>query len=232
MLDFLRRDGDSSNTVIGIILLVMLLVFVGPNVLPSLLSRTFPFIDEGVPCAFLRSADNRADHQSLIGRSAVDPLTLRTQVDPLPQTNSGTWTIRITVQNNTIGTVPFVFNEDQVIVGDNGTSGLGLSFSSNISLGLGVRTADPASFNEANIRLLGPRQRCVHRAEFPATIANVNTIPGNTQVASFYRINTAGGITGDTINAVFTDQGLNILNNTAGFVQSDAVVIPFSATAG
>lgn len=233
MLDFLRRDGDSSNTVIGIILLVMLLVFVGPNVLPRLLSRTFPFIDEGVPCAFLRSSEDRGSHQSLIGRSAVDPLSIRTQVDPLPQASDANtaWTIRITLQNNTIGTVPIVFNEDQVVVGNgNNTTGLGIVFSTGVNLSLGNRVADPASFPEEDIRLLGPRQRCVHRVQFPATVANASTIPGNAQVSSYYRINGAGTITDG--NSVFSDQGLNILNNTGGLIQSDPVVIPFSATAG
>lgn len=231
MLDFLRRDGDSSNTVIGIILLVMLLVFVGPNVLPSLLSRTFPFLDEGVPCSILRTANNRAQHQSLIGRSATDPLILRTNVGEVPQPGStDEWIIRITIQNNTIGTVPFVFNEDQVLTTDNQTSGVGILFNPPLALSNNAaRTGTPASIPEDNIRLLGPRQRCVHRISFPATLANTNTIPANLTVTSYYRITTPGEIVSANVTGqVFTDQGLNILNgnNGIGSVQSEPEPLP------
>lgn len=229
MFDFLRREGDSSNTVIGIIMLIMLLVFVGPNVLPSLLASTFPFIDEGVPCTFLRTGQNRANNQSWIGRSAVNPLSLRTQVDPLPDLSSpdGTWIIRITVQNNTIGTVPFVFDENQVIVGDDGvSSGIGLTFTPAANLSTGnVRTNQGIqSFPETSIRLLGPRQRCVHRVTFPASqLAAVQS--GITQVTSYYRITTAG-----TVGfGIFPDQGLAII--AGGIVRSPAVNVPVSVVA-
>ncbi|MCA9890115.1 MAG: hypothetical protein KC546_17170, partial [Anaerolineae bacterium] len=69
---FIRTDGDTSNTVIGIILLVMLLVFVGPTVIPRALSQSLTFFDEAIPCERLRTATDRGRHQSLIGTSAVD----------------------------------------------------------------------------------------------------------------------------------------------------------------
>lgn len=228
MLDFLRREGDSSNTVIGIIMLIMLLVFVGPNVLPSLLASTFPFIDEGVPCTFLRTGEDRARHQSWIGRSAVNPLTLRTQVDPLPDLSNpdATWTIRITVQNNTIGTVPFVFDENQVIVGDDiGSSGIGLLFNPVANLSTGnSRAQGVASFPETSIRLLGPRQRCVHRVIFDANqLGAIQS--GVTQITSYYRITTAG-----TVGlGIFPDQGLAIIQGSV--VRSNPITVPVSAVA-
>lgn len=225
MLDLLRRDGDSSNTIIGIVLLVMLLVFVGPDVLPRLLSRSFPFIDEGVPCAQLRTASDRSRHQSLIGRSTQNPLELTTQIDPLPLEDTGTWTVRIMIVNTTIGTVPFVFNENQVIIGDNGTSGIGLIFNPVATFNLGTnRAAIPANSPVApqNIRLLGPRQRCVHRVEIPANqVAPLRG--GGYSVRSYYRITTPGPLPSQA-NAIFVDQGLAIING--GYVESQEVPIP------
>lgn len=227
MFDALRRDGDESNTVIGIILLVMLLVFVGPNILPGLLARTFPFIDEGVPCTSLKTALNRAEHQSLIGRSATDPLTIRTQVNPLPQGEEEFWTVRIILSNNTIGTIPFVFEGTQVIVGDPGSTGVGLIFTpqANITIpGHARQTAGVTSFPEDSIHLLGPRQRCVHRVNIPANqiLNNTQITNGNTQVVSYYRITGPGQI--QQANPIYTDQGLNVV--PGGIIQSEPVTIP------
>lgn len=228
MFDILRRDGDASNTVIGIILLVMLLVFVGPNVLPSVLSRTFPFIDEGVPCTRLRTAEDRGRHQSLIGRSSTNPLSIRTEVDPLPSDAAGTWTVRVTLVNNTIGTVPFVFAENQVIVGDTGTSGVGLIFTpqTNVTIPGNARPTTTA-FADSNIRLLGPRQLCVHRVQIPTNQVLGAVQPGNTTVTSYYRIASPGQVTSP--NAIYPDQGLNVI--PGGRITSEPVVIPVPATA-
>lgn len=235
MLKFLRRQGDTSNTVIGVIMLFMLLVFVGPDVLPTLLARTFPFIDEGVPCSRLRAAEDRATHQSLIGRQAVNPLSLRTEAPSVPSDSDDKWVIRIIVQNNTIGTVPLVFDGQERIgfgsVPD--SSGLGLVFSPNVTIQQAVpplSNASLASFNESDIHLLGPRQRCVHRVVIPRNIVNIT--PGST-VRSYYRINTVGQVL--TTNAatppLFTDQGLAIIEG--GIVQSEPVTVEviFSAEA-
>lgn len=239
VFDALRRDGDSSNTLAGIIILIMLLVFVGPDVLPQLLAQSFPFIDEGVPCRYLRTAQDRAIHQSLIGRSAEDPLTLQIELDPLQQDGLSTWTARIVVINNTIGTVPFVFNEDEVIVGDDPTSsGLGIIFSPPLAIALdddrngilNTRIPNQSTFSEENIRLLGPRQRCVHRVIFrPEQINQIQ--PGITTIRSYYRITGPGNL--DITTANFPDQGLDIIdeNIIGGFVESIDVLIPISALA-
>jgi len=224
LLDFLRRDGDTSNTVFGVILLVMLLVFVGPNVLPRLLSRTFAFVDEGAPCTRLRTASDRGLHQSLIGRSARDPIDMGIQVEPVPNDGISPWIVRIVIVNNTIGTVPFVFAENQVLpVDDNTTSGVGLIFNppANINLGT-IRPQGASTFSNDNIRLLGPRQRCVHRVEIPANqLGSIQ--PGVTTVRSYYRITTPGNVL-TTATAVFPDQGLALLTNNVAF--SEEVTVP------
>lgn len=230
MLDFLRRDGDSSNTIIGIVLLVMLGVFVGPDVLPTLLSRTFPFLDEGIACTRLHTASDRGNHQSLIGRRAINPLSMRVVAPTLPENPQDIWAIRIIVQNDTIGTVPFVF-DGQAYIGIGAvpdSSGIGLVFSPNVS----VQTLQPpsnaggATFPESSIRLLGPRQRCVYRVEIPRSAV---TLAVNTQasVRSYYRINTPGQVT--TAGAIYPDLGL--AHVAGGIVQSEEVLIPFTASA-
>ena len=214
MLDFLRRDGDTSNTVIGIILLILLLVFIGPDVLAQLLSRSLPFIDEGVPCRVLQSASDRSQHQSLIGRSTTNPLVLRTIADPIPAVDSGqTWVVRIVIENDTIGTVPFVFDPEQVIVGDQqGSSGVGLIFSPPVNLATGfLRTNQGANtIPNDNIKILGPGQQCVHRVEFPANQL-APLLQQQVSVRSYYRITTAGQVfqTNAVATPIFNDQGLN-----------------------
>lgn len=235
LLDVLRRDGDSSNTVVGIILIVMLLVFVGPGVLPQLVSNTIPFIDEGVPCTRLRTAENRAAHQSLIGRLARNPIVLTTEIDPIPSDPTATWTVRVTVLNNTIGTVPFVFDETQVIVGDDvASSGIGLIFNPPIALNLGTgrRNAGITSFPENTIRLLGPRQRCVHRINIPVNqLAGIQ--PSVSTVRAYYRITSAGTVQLAAGQApIYADQGLAVIDG--GYTESEPVIIPVivAATAG
>ncbi|MCA9915537.1 MAG: hypothetical protein KC496_19420 [Anaerolineae bacterium] len=227
MLRFLRREGDTSNTVFGVILLVMLLVFVGPDVLPRLVSRTFSFVDEGVPCTRLRTASDRGLHQSLIGRSSRDAISMDVQANPLPNDGSP-WIVRIIIVNDTIGTVPIVFSENQILTVDDGNSGVGLIFNPPVNINLGtIRPPAASTFSNDNIRLLGPRQRCVHRVEIPAAQLS-GIIGGQTTVRSYYRITTPGAVL-TTATAIFPDQGLAILSD--GIETSDTVVIPASVSA-
>lgn len=227
---FRRFSGSTnSNTIIGIILLIFLLVVISPNVLPSVLSRTFTFIDTGVPCERLRTALDRSRHQSLIGRQAENPLVLEVDASPLPNPNNPgeSLVIRVTIINNTIGTVPFVYNPDQVIFGNNGSSGLGVIFEPNITLpGPTRQNQGVTSFPASEIRLLGPRQRCVHRIEIPASAA-APLGTGNATVRAFYNISTSGQAipTDPTRPVIFSDQGLS--PGPGGyFVESPRVVIP------
>jgi hypothetical protein len=133
--------------------------------------------------------------------------------------------IRVTVRNNSLGTVPFIYNAAQVPVGDNGTSGLGVLFSTNSLNGLFARGAEPQSYNESDIRLLGPRQSCVHTMELPAgnVLVDPGIVSGQAQVRAFYR-GTARGVVvpevGVVATAIYPDQGLWI-----GYVESNPVAV-------
>lgn len=228
-----RREGESSNSVIGIILLILLLVFVSPNVLPAMLSRTLPFIDEGIPCARLREGRDRAYHQSLIGRLAQNPLSMRVEASAVPTSPDGVLSIDIIISNNTIGTIPIIFDELQVIVGDNpNSSGIGLIFRPPVNLVLGNRTNQGAtSFPESTIRLLGPRQRCVHQIDIPYARLDSTILSGQATVSAFYRITNAG-ITQQTNpqrQPIYPTQGLDIIQG--GYIESEAVPLRLVASA-
>ncbi len=217
---------ENPNALVGIFLLILLAVFIGPNMLPRLASSIAPgLIDESIPCAWLRSAEQLAYHQSLIGRAALNPLSLTVRTSSVPTTADGTLVISVIVANDSLGTVPIVYNPTQVIVNDNGTSGLGIIFTPAANLSTGANRADSASYPETNIRLLGPRQRCIHRIEFPATQLGANIGSGAAQVKAFYRINNAGQVQASAVaTAIYNDQGLNIVPN--GYLESPPVSIP------
>ena len=242
---FIRTDGDTSNTVIGIILLVMLLVFVGPTVIPRALSQSLTFFDEAIPCERLRMANDRGRHQSLIGTSAVDPLSIRVSPDPVPPPSSdaaATWRIRIIISNNTIGTVPIVYTPTDVIVGDaTNRSGIGLlvfdngnqevqfSIPGNAPTNIGV-----TSYPDTAIRLLGPNQRCVHTERIPYSAIPQN-IRGGAIVSAYYRITTDGVPPAVNANTpqIYSDQGLDVIDATiqGGRITSEAVIVPVNASA-
>lgn len=222
------RDLLLSNRIVGLVLLVLLAVLAGPNTLPRLLSSVLPgVVYEGVPCAWLRTASDRADHQSLLGRAAVNPVQLRVATTAIPTDPSGSLFIQITVINESMGTIPIVYSPRSVIVGDPGSNGLGLLFTPQVSLVTGgTRTATTGADSE--LRLLGPRQRCVHTAEFPA--GNVLVDPaltsGQASVRAYYRNNSTGTTVqepGVAATPIFNDQGL-----WTGYVESDAVFIPLA----
>lgn len=219
------RRRNNPNLLVGIFLLIIMAVFFSPNFFPRFVSDVFPEVYSGIPCQWLRRADDRAFHQSLLGRSVQDPFELTVDVGPFPTDGTQILEIRVTVRNNSLGTVPLIYNPVQVPVGDNGTSGLGVLFSTNSLNGLFARGAEPQSYSESDIRLLGPRQSCVHTMELPA--GNVLVDPGITsgqaQVKAFYR-GTARGVVvpgpGVVATAIYPDQGLWI-----GYVESDWTVI-------
>lgn len=233
----IRRGGDTSNTVFGIILLVMLFVFIGPSLLPTVLSETFPFIDEGVPCGNLQTASNRAQHQSLIGRATTNPLDLDLVVRPIPPNEDGTWVMVITVTNTSIGTVPIIYGMDEAIVNDaTNSSGFGVIIeprnqitlqTGGLRQNIGVQTFP----NEA-IKLLGPKQRCTIRLEFAVSAIDQLILDGQATARAYYRITGPGFVLQQgAANAlgtpnptpVFTDQGLFIVAD--GFVTSEEVDI-------
>ena len=217
---------ENPNLLVGIFLLILLAVFIGPNILPRILGSVAPGIDESIPCAWLRRGTDRAYHQSLIGRAAANPMQVQVRPGAVPNTADGRLVINIVVINESLGTIPFVYDPNQVIVGDNGTSGLGVIFTPANSLSTGASRSNPASFPEENIRLLGPRQRCVHRLEFPASQMDMSLAGGTAQVRAFYRITTAGGVQQTDPNAtpIYPDQGLDTVSG--GYVESSPATIP------
>ncbi len=221
---FLRRS-NNTQVITGIFLLVMLAVFAGPNMLPRL-SSMIPFADEGVPCEWLKTGEGRAQHQSLIGRSATNPLKVEVSSSTVPNTPDGKLVISIMVVNQSIGTVGFVFNPQQVIVGDDGNSGLGLIFNPPNTLSTGAVRQNPGTQPESNIRLLGPRQRCVHKVEFPANQLDSSLGTGTTTVTAYYRNNTDGQVfqAQDNTPVIFPDQGL-----WTGYTESERVFIPLAS---
>jgi hypothetical protein len=220
---------ENPNTLVGIFLLVLLAVFIGPNMLPRIVSSVAPNIDEAVPCAWLQNGFNRANHQSLIGRAAVNPIRLAVRTSSVPNSADTRFSITITVINESLGTVPIVYHEQQVIMDDNGTSGLGIIFDAAVNLPMNNARQDASSFPESNIRLLGPRMRCVHRMDFPAN--QVSITPG-TSIRAFYRITSAGQITqllDPSATPIYPDQGLAVIRN--GYVESQPFTIPITLTA-
>lgn len=217
------RNSSNPNTLVGIFLLVLLAVFAGPGVLPNLLPSIIPGADESIRCDWLRTGDQRATHQSLIGRAVdANAISVKVRTTALPNQPGQSLDISIVITNRSIGTVAIYYNHDQVRIGDDGiSSGLGIVFNSANSQAFspGANTTYP----EEDIRLLGPRQSCVHHAVFAyEQIPQLGIGVGNYQVKAYYR-STARGISQATAGAIYTDQGLWV-----GLAQSDSVAIPLS----
>ncbi|MDZ4770231.1 MAG: hypothetical protein SGJ24_13965 [Chloroflexota bacterium] len=206
------RGGDNRNFVVGVMLVVALLFFM-PRYLPNLVASILPQLYEGVPCSSLRTADDRANHQSLLGRSAGEPISLSVRTSGVPSDAAGSLWVTIAVTNNTVGSVAFVYDPQRVIVGDNNTSGLGIVFNPGNSLSAGLPRQDSGSVPESSLRILAPRQRCLHTVEFPGgnVLIDPNASSGSAQVFAYYRNNINGAINTSPIpNAtpIFRDQGL------------------------
>ena len=225
---FVRRS-NNPNLFVGLILLLLLAVFAGPSTLPRLLSSISPQFYAGVPCSWVRIADDRAFHQSLLGRAATNPFSLSVQTTALPTDASGSLFINIIITNNSLGTVPFVYDPQRVIVGDNGTSGLGLIFTPQNSQSAGVPRQDSGSVPETNLRLLGPRQSCVVTVEFPGgnALVDPSLTSGQANVRAYYRNNQNGQTSqpsGIAATPIYNDQGL-----WTGYVESANTVIPLAS---
>lgn len=229
-MERLRNSGGGSGLLVVLFVLVLVAVFLGPNLGPRLGARLIPGFDEGVPCQWLPLGTERAFHQSLIGRAAVDPLSLEVEAGPITQAANEFLVISITLTNNSLGAVPFLYNPNQIIVGDNGTSGLGLIFNPPNSLATGgFRQADPSSYPETDIRVLAPRQRCVVRIEIPNgnVLVDPAVTTGTATVKAYYRGVAAGAVTvpaGTLATPIYPDQGL-----PRGYVESAPVTIPLAS---
>jgi hypothetical protein len=219
---YLRRDDDNPNTFIGIILLIVLGVFVGPNLLPEFLSDLSPYVFAGVPCDRLPEAQNLTAYQSVIGRSVQDPLDL--EVDASSIGDDGSLILRLTITNASLGTIPIVYIADDVATTDDGSNGFGIIINPTPLSGLVSRqTGNLASYPEENIKMLGPRQKCVHSFE---VIASPQMITNGGTTQAYYRITVAGQNQPPSIGTktIFPDQGLDIL--TTGVIFSEVITIP------
>jgi hypothetical protein len=173
-----------------------------------------------VPCGWLRTADDRGWHQSLIARAAENPFSLTVQTTTLPADAASSLYVNIILTNNSLGSVPFVFDPQRVLVGDNGTSGLGVIFTPQNSLSAGTARQDTGIVPEENLRILGPRQSCVVTLEFPGgnVLVDPSVTSGTAQVRAYYRNSQNGQIiqaAGTLATPVYTDQGL-----WTGYVES------------
>lgn len=218
---------ENPNTFVGIFLLLLLAVFAGPTVLPELLSENIAFVDEGVSCGRLPSGEDRAIHQSALGRAVSEeidpPLTLSVRTTPVPNDGTQNFSISVIVTNNTIATIPILVNAGTLIFDPNSPqNGLGVSF--NNAAPVPQAGENVTTYSEERIRILGPRQTCVHRV----TLA-FNTLPnpsaltaGNSTIKAFYRNTTRGtAVPGPGDTAIYTDQGL-----WTGVVESGLETIP------
>ena len=210
----LRRNRSSPNVVFVMFFLLLVAIFLGPSTLPRLLATLLPFVDEGVPCDWLREATDRSVHQSLLGRAVSlrdePPISLDVRVSSVSLADPAQLVVfSVIVINNTIGTVPILVTPDELILDPNQpTSGLGVVPGgapdvSNVGEAVG-------SYPPGRIRLLGPQQRCVHEVAIP-----FNQIPGgsalvaeNSTVRAFYRNNVRGAVQQTSGVSVYGDQGL------------------------
>jgi len=223
------RQSNNPNLFVGLILLILLAVFAAPSTLPRFLSNIAPQFYEGIPCSWLRTADDRAFHQSLIGRAAANPLDLRIKTTTIPTDASQSLFVSIIITNNSLGTVPFVYSPQSVLVGDNNTSGLGVIFNPPNSLSAGQPRNYGSSIPETDLRLLGPRQSCVVTLEFPGgnVLVDPNIMSGRSAVKAYYRNNTSGQViqpTNTVATPIYPDEGL-----WTGYLESPSIVIPLAS---
>ena len=216
---------ENPNAMVAAVALLMLAVFAGPNLLPTLISRTLPFADEGVPCSRLSIGEGRAYNQSIIGRSVSanneSPISLEFRTSSLPTSPDGTFTIAITVINRSIGPVPILITPEQINLDPNQpVSGLGVVFN---PAGTVQNIGETQGYNESRIHILNPRQRCVHRVElvFNQTPGLSALTADNSTLKVYYRNPIPGIALGDGIRpSVYTDQGLWV-----GVVESGTLTV-------
>lgn len=225
MFDIFRNRRDNPNVLVAVVLLFLLVIFAGPSNLPRLLSSVLPFADEGVACERLRDGTNRAYHQSLLGRevnqATIAPIDLSVRTSAI---NDQTTSISITVviANLTVAPVPILITPGQFILSpEQPISGLGITLNTVSVVPLTGENA--TSYAESRIRILGPRQRCVHRVTYelanrpPALLG----LTPESSIKAFYRNTFAGTVaipnTGQFITQPpYNDQGLWV-----GIIESD-----------
>ncbi len=220
------RSSSNPNTLIAIFMLVLLAIFAGPGMFPNLLPSILPGADEGIPCSWLRTGDDRAEHQSLLGRATQGGISLRVRPSALPTQPGQTFDVAIIITNSSIGTIAIYYNHDprsRVQVGDDGqTSGLGLIFNPNGTVAAGGNSG--GTYPEEDIRLLGPNQSCVHHETFTFTqVPQLGLTQGQNTVKAYYRNTSRGAaqLTNGATQAIYSDQGMWV-----GATESAVVSVP------
>lgn len=213
----LKLDRNNPNAFIGIVLLVVLVVFVLPDRLPGSIAGLSPQLFAGIPCARLPAARNLSAHQSVLGRQAKDPLHLTLTAGDI--NDEGGFVMRLSVANHSLATVPIVFQADNFVVAEaeDDSDGFSLIIRPAPESGLKARAnPNPASYDEGDIRLLGPRQSCVHSLELAASAAMIRD--GGSARAR-YRMRAGGEQQprSESVREIFPDQGLDILTEGAAF---------------
>ncbi len=219
----IRLDRNNPNTYVGVILLVVLAVFVLPDRLPQFISDLSPQLFAGIPCGRLPSAGDLATRQSIIGRRASDPLLL--ELDASEIDGDGGLLLRLSVTNRSLGALPIVYQEDNISVaaGDDSSDGFGFIIVPAPAVGTKARSdPNPTAYAEADIRLLGPRQKCVHTLTIRAAAAMIS---GGGSAQAWYRMSVAGAPQppSDGKGAIYSDQGLDILSGAVVFSEELAI---------
>ena len=223
MIQLPQLDRSNPNAFIGIVLLVALLVFVLPDRLPPFIASLSPDLFAGIVCARLPAAKDLAAHQSILGRHAQDPLQLTLAASEIG--DDGGLTLRLSVTNNSLGTVPIVFQADNIAIAeiDGGDDGFGFSVRPAPAQGGRVRAnPNPAGYSEGDIRLLGPRQSCLHAIDI---VASAKMIDNGGRARARYRMTIAGAQQpqSEGVQPIYRDQGLDILGEN--LVQSAEIEI-------
>ncbi|MFW5708873.1 MAG: hypothetical protein ACOCX5_01505 [Chloroflexota bacterium] len=224
----LFRSSQNPNAIFGILLLLLLAIFAGPETLPRLIADVIPFADEGVPCTRLRTGEGRAYNQSLLGRDVSQqeepPIGLAVSTSAIPASAPGTFTVTILVYNRTLGTVPVLIVPDTLITSSQPTgNGLGIVAGTTQVPPVAPNAEPDTSYPEDDIRLLGPRQRCIFRVSFDfQEIPSQFSVPG-VALRAFYRNEDPGTAVANRpgLTQIFTDQGLWV-----GVVESAPSTIP------
>ena len=208
----------NPNRFIGITLLIVLGVFVVPNLLPQFIADLSPHLFASIPCDRLPAAADLPAHQSAIGRAVQDPLLLEVAAADIGADDA--LLLRLTITNTSLGTVPLVYQADTIAVAgaEAAGDGLGIIIEPPPAFGSQEDRPSPASTSEAGVRLLGPRQKCSHSIEITAAPA---MIAGGGTARAYYRISSAGDHPPQSAGArqIYDDQGLDILRENPVYSQ-------------
>ena len=206
---FLNR-AENPNALAGIALLILLAVFAGPTVFPEVIKNTFSFIDatEGPPCYTLRDGSDRSNHQSLIGRAVSTEIESPLELTVRTSAAAEGAKVTIVVTNQTLGTVPILVIEDRIITDPNlPENGFGIVISSTApvpNVGENIN-----SYPESRIKLMGPRQVCVHEATLGSNQLPPQFVTADATIKAFYRNSVRGtAIANGTNPVIYADQGL------------------------